>query len=117
MLLLLLVTALLGGISHSRFRRLGVRLLMCTFAIDILVLIDALIFLSISNELVKTCLPIIFQFAFVDQLTVMLGPVDQVPLFRLIFRWPSFMVAQKIHIHLPHHRPPLLMRHHTAFVL
>ena len=90
---------------------------MCTFTIDILVLIDTLIFLGLSNELVKACLPIGFQFTFVDQLTVVLGPVDQVALLRLIFRWPSLVVVQKIHIHLPHHRPPLLMRHHTAFVL
>lgn len=29
-------------------------------------LIDTLIFLCLSNELVKTCLPIVFQFTFVD---------------------------------------------------
>ena len=90
---------------------------MCTFTIDILVLIDTLIFLSLSDKLAKSASAAFFEFTFVDQLAVVLGPVDQIPLFRLIFRRPPFVVVQKIHIHLPHHHPSLLMRHHTAFVL
>ena len=89
---------------------------MCTFTIDILVLIDTLIFLSLSNELVKASLSIGFQHSFVDQLSVVFGPVDQVALFRLIFRWPSFVVVQEVHILLPHHDPPLVLRHHISFV-
>ena len=90
---------------------------MRALPIDVLMLVDTLIFLSLSNELVKASLSIGFQHSFVDQLSVVLGPVDQVALFRLIFRWPSFVVVQKVHILLPHHDPPLVLRHHISFVL
>ena len=103
--------------SPSERGKGGEAFLMCTFSIDILVLIDTLILLGLSDKLVKSASAAFFEFTFVDQLAVVLCPIDQVTLFGIILGRAPFVVVQKIHIHLPHHHPSLLMRHHTAFVL